>query len=240
MVEVDQGWCPTKILAAGHPGAEQGALDAAIELGVEHGGWCAHGRRLADGGGVPERFHLQEAALLRTAHSVGLNTMDADATLQCLVGPAGGRVSGLEQDWETDAVRRLAKEMKKPFMAVDLEDGMETCAGRIREWLESCACFGRSIQTLHVTGLRESQASGIGEVVQELMRRVLSDEGESIDSGSPVAAGGQGSPGGSTEGVGEDGGKRHLGVCGTGGESPDVHAVAGDDPQAGETGVAST
>ncbi len=33
------------IISGGQTGADRGALDAAIELGIKHGGWCPKGRK---------------------------------------------------------------------------------------------------------------------------------------------------------------------------------------------------
>ena len=33
-----------RIISGGQTGVDRGALDAAIELGLEHGGWCPMGR----------------------------------------------------------------------------------------------------------------------------------------------------------------------------------------------------
>ena len=34
-----------KIISGGQTGADRGGLDAAIDLGIEHGGWCPLGRK---------------------------------------------------------------------------------------------------------------------------------------------------------------------------------------------------
>lgn len=38
-----------KIVSGGQTGADRGGLDAAIELGIRHGGWCPKGRKAEDG-----------------------------------------------------------------------------------------------------------------------------------------------------------------------------------------------
>ena len=38
-----------KIVSGGQTGADRGGLDAAILLGVPHGGWCPKGRKSEDG-----------------------------------------------------------------------------------------------------------------------------------------------------------------------------------------------
>ena len=41
-----------KIISGGQTGVDRGALDAALELAVPHGGWCPRGR-LAEDGRIP-------------------------------------------------------------------------------------------------------------------------------------------------------------------------------------------
>ena len=46
----------TKIVSGGQSGADQGGLDAAIELGIPHGGWCPKGRKSEDGV-IPDKYN---------------------------------------------------------------------------------------------------------------------------------------------------------------------------------------
>ena len=48
-----------KVVSGGQTGVDQGALEAAIELGLDHGGWCPRGR-LSEAGPIPTRFQLSE------------------------------------------------------------------------------------------------------------------------------------------------------------------------------------
>ncbi len=48
-----------KIISGGQTGVDRGALDAAIALDFEHGGWCPLGR-LAEDGQIPDRYRLDE------------------------------------------------------------------------------------------------------------------------------------------------------------------------------------
>lgn len=50
-----------KIISGGQTGADRGGLDAAIALGIPHGGWCPKGRRAEDGK-VPKRYRLRETS----------------------------------------------------------------------------------------------------------------------------------------------------------------------------------
>ncbi|MGM0540323.1 MAG: YpsA SLOG family protein [Thermodesulfobacteriota bacterium] len=48
-----------KIIAGGQTGSDQGALEAAIELGHPCGGWCPKGRK-SEAGPILEKYSLQE------------------------------------------------------------------------------------------------------------------------------------------------------------------------------------
>jgi hypothetical protein len=48
-----------KILSGGQTGFDRAALDMAINLGINHFGWCPKGRRAQDGV-IPQRYSLKE------------------------------------------------------------------------------------------------------------------------------------------------------------------------------------
>ncbi len=48
-----------KILSGGQTGVDRAALDMAINLGIDHFGWCPKGRRAEDGV-IPLRYSLEE------------------------------------------------------------------------------------------------------------------------------------------------------------------------------------
>ena len=53
------GASPLVILSGGQTGVDRGALDAALEIGVECGGWCPDGRTAEDVR-IPDRYPLVE------------------------------------------------------------------------------------------------------------------------------------------------------------------------------------
>jgi hypothetical protein len=98
-----------RIVCGGQSGVDRGALDVALDLGVECGGWCPAGR-LAEDGVIPERYPVVEltdgAYAERTAQNVG----DSDGTLIISNGePTGGTRETVER----------CVEMQKPYLIID-------------------------------------------------------------------------------------------------------------------------
>src|SRR6266536_1910541 len=115
----------TRIVSGGQTGADRGGLDAAISLGIEHGGWCPAGRRAEDGA-VPTRYRLRET--LATDYSVRtqLNVREADGTIVFTRGaPTGGSALTVEH----------ARKLGRPVLHVDLAlSDVRTAADRARAW----------------------------------------------------------------------------------------------------------
>lgn len=154
----------TRIVSGGQTGADRAALDAAIELGLDHGGYCPAGRRAEDGR-IPDRYRLVETASADYAERTERNVVDSDGTLLITRGrPTGG--SALTAD--------LAARHRRPFLHIDLEPpgDMAGWSASIREWL----ALSR-IQILNVAGPRESGCPGIAHDVRLLVCHALSDPG---------------------------------------------------------------
>lgn len=69
-----------QILSGGQTGVDRGALDAAIELGISHGGACPRGRRAEDGI-IPRQYQLWETQSRNYKVRTEQNVLDAGATL---------------------------------------------------------------------------------------------------------------------------------------------------------------
>lgn len=69
-----------KIISGGQTGVDRGALDAAIEVGLPHGGYVPKGRKSEDGK-VPVRYHLKETLSYDYKVRTSLNIKESDATL---------------------------------------------------------------------------------------------------------------------------------------------------------------
>jgi hypothetical protein len=148
-----------KVVSGGQTGADRGGLDAAIELGLEHGGWCPLGRRAEDGA-VPARYALAETPTADYPERTGRNVVDSDATVVFTFGEARGG---------SDLTLRLAREHGRPHLALDLERlSDEAASEQLRAWLRE-----QDVRVLNVAGSRESASPGIGERVRRIVREAL-------------------------------------------------------------------
>jgi hypothetical protein len=148
-----------KIVSGGQTGADRGALDAALSLGIEHGGWCPKGR-LAEDGVIPERYCLTETSSKYYRIRTEQNVIDSDGTLIFYYKSLRGG---------TELTRQMASKHRKPFLLVDLARTWEVDA--VQEWLEL-----HKIAILNVAGPRESSNPGIALKVRKLIMQSLTRE----------------------------------------------------------------
>jgi hypothetical protein len=145
-----------KIISGGQTGVDRGALDAAIALGIPHGGWCPRGR-LAEDGRIPDRYQLCETDSPDYPSRTEQNVLDSDATLILY----RGRIAG-----GTEFTLRLAQQHGQPHRIVDLDAGADPA--EVRRWLAEHA-----VKILNVAGPRESQSPGISAIAREFIVGLL-------------------------------------------------------------------
>lgn len=133
-----------KIVSGGQTGVDRAALDVALELGIECGGWCPAGR-WAEDGPLDARYPLTETPSADPAERTGWNVRDSDGTL-LLTG--GGASPG------TDLTRDIARRLGRPVFSWPADAAEDV--GLFRRWLQ---VYG--IRTLNVAGPRESESPGI-------------------------------------------------------------------------------
>ena len=143
---------PSKIVSGGQTGVDRGALDAAIALGIQHGGWCPRGR-LAEDGNIPNRYELLETGSPEHQQRTEQNVLDSDATLIICRGPLSG---GTLLTWQ------LAEKHFKPCLVVDLD--RPPPPDQVGQWLAACR-----VKVLNVAGPRESQRPGIAVQTAEFI-----------------------------------------------------------------------
>jgi hypothetical protein len=159
-------WRIVRIVSGGQTGADRGGLDAAIAAGVPHGGWCPKGR-LAEDGGIPDRYSLTEHASAAYIGRTEANVVDSDATLVFTpAAPTGGSLATI----------RLCEEHGKPWLAI------QTGTTRMAEAVQQAAAWLESLVTkevvpkalvLNIAGSRESNAPGVAAYVQEAVFSLL-------------------------------------------------------------------
>lgn len=149
-----------KIISGGQTGADRGGLDAAILLGIEHGGWCPYGRRAEDGR-VPYKYALREVTTSDYPSRTRINIEESDGTVIFVMGAVtpGSRLT-----------LALCKEMGKPHLVLRINNGIHFLARRLRYWLSL-----HSIRTLNVAGSRERTSPGIQEAVCNIIKFALQD-----------------------------------------------------------------
>jgi hypothetical protein len=148
-----------KIISGGQTGADRAALDAAIELGIPHGGWIIRDHK-AENGRLPQRYGLKEIDSNDYAERTGLNVADSDGTVIISHGVLkGGSAQTLT----------MAEKYNKPCLHIDLGELDEPdAAGIIKGWIQK-----KCIEILNVAGPRLSEDPGIYESVRNILRSAL-------------------------------------------------------------------
>jgi len=147
-----------KIVSGGQTGADRAGLDAAIALGIPHGGWCPRGRRAEDGR-IPDRYLLTETPGANYLQRTEWNVRDSDGTV---VFTLARRVGG-------GSLRTLvfAERHDKPCIPIARDAGGDAVQ-LLRDFIA-----GHGIRALNVAGSRESKKPGIGAWVGEVLRGAL-------------------------------------------------------------------
>ena len=153
---------PQRIVSGGQTGVDRAALTVAIELGIEHGGWCPKGRRAEDGA-IPDCFAMQELDSTDYSARTIRNIIDSDATLILHVGPLTGG---------TALTASAARQHNRPLLKIDLSEPCD--AAKVREWLAA-----HQIKILNIAGPRESTCPGVFERSSAFLKRVLIPENAS-------------------------------------------------------------
>ena len=148
-----------RILSGGQTGVDRGALDAALDLGVECGGWCPAGR-LAEDGIIPERYPVIELDNGGYAERTAQNVVDSDGTLIISNGePMGGTRETIERCIENG----------KPYLIIKYREmspaGAEENALRFLQ--------NRNIRRLNVAGPRASQWPEGHALTYQIMSAIL-------------------------------------------------------------------
>ena len=148
-----------KIISDGQTGADRAALDFAIEVGLEHGGFVPRGRRAEDGK-IPEQYQLIELSTVSYAVRTKRNVREADGTVVFSLDPilTGGSALTFE----------YAAEVKKPRIHIhkSATDAFFKEVSRLKDFMES-----NRVAVLNVAGPRESNQPGVYAFALEMLRQ---------------------------------------------------------------------
>ena len=148
-----------KIISGGQTGSDRGGLNAAIKIGIPHGGTCPQDRRAEDGV-IPLKYKLKQTNSSEYPPRTTINVLDSDGTIVFTVGkPERGSALTLS----------LCNKHKKPSLHIDL--GIMThppAAQLIAQWITR-----EKINVLNVAGNRESVFPGIEKQVEEVLIHAL-------------------------------------------------------------------
>ena len=154
-----------KIVSGAQTGVDQGGLHAAIDLGIEWGGWVPKGWR-TESGTVGQLFRpkMREHASANYLGRTRRNVADSNATL--IVTNTYPLTGG------TLKTRYFCQEIMRPHLVVSL--GEDDAVGKVRRWLSQ---FMQSEHptpfALNVAGPRESKARGIQKRTRKFLTEVL-------------------------------------------------------------------
>jgi Circularly permutated YpsA SLOG family len=149
-----------KIISGGQTGVDRAALDFAIRHGFPHGGRCPRGR-MAEDGVIPPIYRLRETESLDYEERTEKNVTDSNATL--IVARQKGLSGG------TAFTKFMAEKHGRPLLVICEQGELPFSAAALTEFLKR-----NRVRTLNVAGPRESQASGIGKFVEQLLAAAFS------------------------------------------------------------------
>jgi hypothetical protein len=151
----ETAFVPDRIVSGGQTGVDRAALDVAIALGIEHGGWCPAGR-LSEDGSVPSRYQLEETPSPDYPARTEQNVIDSDATLILY----RQRLKG-----GTQLTRKICDRTFQPYLLIRLDrDSHQT----VRKWLSD-----QRPRSLNVAGPRESTCQGVYQQSFEFLMTAL-------------------------------------------------------------------
>jgi hypothetical protein len=149
------------ILSGGQTGIDRGALDAALELGAQCGGWCPEGRKAEDGR-ISAHYPLTELAGADYPTRTRKNVEDSDATLII----HNGRLSA-----GTLLTLDTCRQFGKRVCLVDAATASAEEGARIaRDFIDS-----QNIRRLNVAGPRGSHWPEAQQFAHDLVRTLLAE-----------------------------------------------------------------
>ncbi len=132
-----------KIISGGQTGVDRAALDVALKLGIECGGWCPIGRR-DEFGRIPDRYPVRELSGGDFDDRTRQNVQDSEGTLIFYFEKMSGG---------TEFTFQCCRELKRPCATID------AAALSVPEARQKIRAFvgEHAFAVLNVAGPRESE-----------------------------------------------------------------------------------
>ena len=148
-----------KIISGGQTGVDRAALDVALSLGIECGGWCPEGR-LAEDGKIPPSYPLQELVGGGYLERTERNVRESDGTVIVHAGELRGG---------THATMDFCRTNAKPALIIDTSC---TPVAKAVDELHEFVRVNRPA-TLNVAGPRASEWARGYEITHAILTRFL-------------------------------------------------------------------
>jgi hypothetical protein len=148
-----------KIISGGQVGADQAALDAAINYDFPHGGWIQKGRKTQNGM-LPEKYHLIEMLVSGYKERIEQNVIESDGTVIISRGDLSGGAGYSE---------KMAQKHNRPYLHIDLnKTPVSISSAEINTWI-----IENSIEILNVTGSRASEDGDVYKNTVHIVEGVI-------------------------------------------------------------------
>ena len=148
-----------KIIAGGQTGAEQAALDAAIELDIPHGGWIPKGPA-AETDPLLEKYNVREMPVSSRSQVVEQNIVDSEGTLLMSHGELFGELA---------AARDMAVQHARQWIHIDFNVTTELDAAlKTSIWM-----IEHNISVLNVSGPTACKDTEIYEKAKDIVEGII-------------------------------------------------------------------
>ncbi len=146
-----------KIISGGQTGVDRAALDIAMELQIDHGGWCPRNRHAEDGV-IPKKYKLKETYQSEYIVRTRKNVEDSDGTFLIYYREISGG---------TLNTRRFAQRLSKPFFLIDASQ-KKLPKEEFETWLAE-----HHITILNIAGPRASSSPVLNNIIHGILRNLF-------------------------------------------------------------------